>query len=29
MQRNQLDQLDATRTWWVPAVASPERDWAG
>ena len=29
MHLNQLDQLDSTRTWWVPAVASPERDWAG
>jgi hypothetical protein len=29
MHRNALDQLDATRTWWVPAVVSPRRDWAG
>jgi hypothetical protein len=29
MHRNQLDMLDSTRTWWVPAVASPVRDWAG
>ena len=29
MHRHQLDQLDSTRTWWVPALASPSRDWAG
>jgi hypothetical protein len=29
MHRNEVNQLDATRTWWVPALASPERDWAG
>lgn len=25
----EVDQLDPTRTYWVPAVASPRRDWAG
>ena len=27
MRRCEVDQLDATRTWWVPAVVSPQRDW--
>lgn len=29
MHRHDVDRLDATRTWWVPAVVSPRRDWAG
>ncbi|MBV8686960.1 MAG: hypothetical protein JOZ90_07190 [Alphaproteobacteria bacterium] len=28
MRRSDVEQLDPTRTWWVPAVVSPERDWA-
>jgi hypothetical protein len=24
-----VDLLDATRTYWVPAVVSPRRDWSG
>ena len=28
MHRQELDRLDPTRTWWVPAVVSPERDWS-
>ena len=27
MRRCEVDRLDATRTWWVPAVVSPQRDW--
>lgn len=29
MHRSDVDRLDSTRTWWVPAVVSPQRDWAG
>jgi hypothetical protein len=29
LQRSEVDQLDPGRTWWVPAVVSPERNWAG
>ena len=29
MHRNQIEGLDSRRTWWVPAVSSPQRDWAG
>jgi hypothetical protein len=29
MHRTEVDRLDPTRTWWVPAVVSPARDWAG
>ena len=29
MQRQPVDQLDATRTYWAPAVVAPRRDWAG
>jgi hypothetical protein len=29
MQRNEVDQLDSARIWWVPAVVSPQRNWAG
>lgn len=29
MHRREVDRLDSTRTYWVPAVVSPQRDWAG
>jgi hypothetical protein len=29
MHRCDLEGLDSTRTYWVPAVVSPHRDWAG
>ena len=29
MHRHEVDRLDPTRTYWVPAVVSPHRDWAG
>ena len=29
MRRCDVDQLDSSRSYWVPAVASPRRDWAG
>ena len=29
MRRCEIDELDPTRTYWVPAVVSPQRDWAG
>jgi hypothetical protein len=29
MHRREVEQLDSTRTYWVPTVVSPERDWAG
>ena len=29
MHRRELEGLDPRRTYWVPAVVSPERDWAG
>lgn len=29
MHRREVDRLDSTRTYWVPAVVSPRRDWAG
>lgn len=29
MNRRDIDRLDPTRTYWVPAVVSPQRDWAG
>ena len=29
MHRCEVDRLDPTRTWWVPSVVSPQRDWAG
>ena len=29
MQRQDVDTLDASRSWWVPAVRAPERGWAG
>lgn len=28
MNRRDVDGLDPTRTYWVPAVVSPKRDWA-
>jgi hypothetical protein len=28
MQRCDVDGLDPARTYWVPAVVSPQRDWA-
>ena len=29
MYRCEVDRLDPARTYWVPAVVSPRRDWAG
>jgi hypothetical protein len=29
MHRREVNGLDATRTYWVAAVVSPERDWIG
>ncbi|HEX8448308.1 MAG TPA: hypothetical protein VF652_01845 [Allosphingosinicella sp.] len=29
MQRCEVDGLDPARTYWVPAVVSPTRNWAG
>ena len=29
MRRDEVDGLDATHTYWVAAVVSPHRDWAG
>ncbi len=29
MQRCEVDGLDPTRTYWVPAVVAPRRDWSG
>ena len=29
MHRRDVQGLDPTRTYWVPAVVSPHRDWAG
>lgn len=29
MRRCEIDALDGSRTWWVPAVRAPSRDWAG
>jgi hypothetical protein len=29
VRRCEIDRLDPTRTWWVAAVVSPRRDWAG
>lgn len=29
MNRRELDRLDPTRTYWVPAVVSPHEGWAG
>jgi hypothetical protein len=29
MHRREIGRLDPTRTYWVPAVVSPQRDWLG
>ena len=29
MHRSEIDSLDPTRPYWVPAVVAPHRDWAG
>jgi len=29
MHRTDIDALDARRSWWVPAVRAPSRDWPG
>lgn len=29
MRMSDVDTLDGARTWWVPAVTAPVRDWAG
>jgi len=29
MRRAEVDALDPVRTWWVPAVRAPRRDWSG
>ena len=29
MHRSEVDRLDSRQTYWVPAVVSPCRDWAG
>ena len=29
MHRCQVDRLDSRRTYWVPAVVAPYRDWVG
>ena len=29
MHRRDVHQLEATRTYWVPVVVSPQRDWPG
>jgi hypothetical protein len=29
MQRREVDSLDPGRTYWVPAVVAPMRNWAG
>ena len=29
MRRCEVDRLDPCRTYWVPAVVSPERNWPG
>jgi hypothetical protein len=29
MNRCEVDRLDPTRTYWVPAVVAPHREWAG
>lgn len=29
MHRREVDGLDSSRTYWVPAVVSPQRNWAG
>ena len=29
MHRCEVDRLDSRRTYWVPTVVAPDRDWAG
>jgi len=29
MQRREVDGLDPARTYWVPAVVAPQRNWSG
>ena len=29
MHRSQVDGLDVSRAYWIPAVVSPQRDWPG
>ncbi|HZG08031.1 MAG TPA: hypothetical protein VEZ70_03525 [Allosphingosinicella sp.] len=29
MHRHDVERLDSSRTWWVPSVVSPRRDWPG
>lgn len=29
MHRQEIESLDAARTYWIAAVVSPERDWSG
>lgn len=29
MRRHEVEGLDSSRTYWVPAVVAPNRDWAG
>jgi hypothetical protein len=29
MHRQDVERLDASRTYWVPSIISPRRDWAG
>ena len=29
MNRADVETLDATKTWWVPSVTAPARDWPG
>lgn len=29
MHRREVDQLDRSHGWWIPAVVSPDRDWSG
>ncbi|HEX8512612.1 MAG TPA: hypothetical protein VF688_05840 [Allosphingosinicella sp.] len=29
MRRSEVDRLDSTRQYWVPAVVAPQRNWAG
>jgi hypothetical protein len=29
MHRHDVDRLDSRRTYWIPAVVAPDRNWAG
>jgi hypothetical protein len=29
MRRCEVERLDPSRSWWVPAVVAPRRNWAG